>query len=39
MTDDVRGNFFRQAWGVLSNAEIMEIMAYIKVGMILMVTI
>jgi hypothetical protein len=37
MTDDVRGNFFRQAWGVLSNYETIEIVAYIKAGMILMV--
>jgi hypothetical protein len=38
MTDDVRGNFFRQTWGVLiSNDETMVIMAYIEVGMILMV--
>jgi hypothetical protein len=37
MTDDVRGNFLWQAWGMLSNDETMEIVAYIKVGMILMV--
>jgi hypothetical protein len=37
MTGDVRGNFFRQAWGVLSNDETIEIMAYIEVCMILMV--
>jgi hypothetical protein len=37
MTDDVRENFFRQAWGVLSNDETMEIVTYIEVGMILMV--
>jgi hypothetical protein len=37
MTDDVRGNF-RQAWGVLSNDETMEIVAYIEVYMILMVS-
>jgi hypothetical protein len=37
MTDDVRGNFFRQAWGVLSNDETTEIVAYIEVGMIPMV--
>jgi hypothetical protein len=37
MTDDVRGNFFRQAWGVLSNDETMEIVAYIEVCMILIV--
>jgi hypothetical protein len=39
MTDDVRGNFFRQTWGVLSNDETMEIVTYIEVGMILMVVI
>jgi hypothetical protein len=32
MTDDVRGNFFRQAWGMLTNDETMKIMAYIEVG-------
>jgi hypothetical protein len=37
MTDDIRGNFFRQAWDVLSNDETIEIVAYIKVCMILMV--
>jgi hypothetical protein len=37
MTDDVRGNFFRQAWGVLTNDETMKIVVYIEVGMILMV--
>jgi hypothetical protein len=37
MTDDVRGNLFRQAWGVLTNDETMKIVAYIEVGMILMV--
>jgi hypothetical protein len=37
MTDDVRENFFRQAWGVLSNDETIEIVAYIEVSMILMV--
>jgi hypothetical protein len=37
MTDDVRQNFFRQAWGVLSNDETIEIVAYIEVGMIPMV--
>ncbi|ONM51729.1 putative protein phosphatase 2C 33 [Zea mays] len=31
------GNFFRHAWGVLSNDETMEIVAYIEVCMILMV--
>jgi hypothetical protein len=39
MTDDVRENFFRQAWGVLSNDETIEIMTYIEVCMILMVAI
>jgi hypothetical protein len=38
MTDDVRGNFFRQVWNVLSNDETMQIVAYIKVCMILMIT-
>jgi hypothetical protein len=37
MTDDVRGNFFRKEWGVLSNDETMEIVVYIEVSMILMV--
>jgi hypothetical protein len=37
MTNDARGNFFRQVWGVLSNDETMKIVAYIEVGMILMV--
>jgi hypothetical protein len=37
MTGDVRGNFFRQAWSVLTNDETMKIVAYIEVGMILMV--
>jgi hypothetical protein len=37
MTDDVRGNFYRQVWHVLSNDETMQIVAYIKVCMILMV--
>jgi hypothetical protein len=37
MTDDVRGNFFRQVWDVLSNDETMQIVAYIKVCMVLMV--
>jgi hypothetical protein len=36
MTDDVRGNLFRQAWGVLSNDETMKMVAYIEVCMILM---
>jgi hypothetical protein len=37
MIDDVRGNFFRQTWGVLSSNETMEIVAYIEVCMIRMV--
>jgi hypothetical protein len=37
MTDDVRENFFRQVWDVLSNGETMQIMTYIEVRMILMV--
>jgi hypothetical protein len=37
MTDNVRGHFFRQAWGMLTNDETMIIVAYIKVDMILMV--
>jgi hypothetical protein len=37
MTDDVQENFFRQACGVLSNDETMEIVTYIEVGMILMI--
>jgi hypothetical protein len=36
MADDVRGNFFWQAWDVLSNDETIEIMTYIEVCMILM---
>jgi hypothetical protein len=39
MTDDVRGNFFRQVWNVLSNDETMQIVAYIEVYMVLMVAI
>jgi hypothetical protein len=37
MTDDIRGNFFRQVWDVLSNDETMQIVAYIEVCMVLMV--
>jgi hypothetical protein len=37
MTDDVQGNFFRQVWDVLFNYETMQIVAYIKVCMVLMV--
>jgi hypothetical protein len=38
MTDDVRGNFYQQVWHMLSNDETMQIVAYIEVCMILMVT-
>jgi hypothetical protein len=37
MTDNVRGNFYRQVWHVLFNDETMQIVSYIKVCMILMV--
>jgi hypothetical protein len=37
MTNDVRQNFYRQVWHVLSNDETMQIMIYIEVCMILMV--
>jgi hypothetical protein len=37
MTDDVRENFFRQVWDVLSNDKTMYIMVYIEVCMIPMV--
>jgi hypothetical protein len=37
MTDDVRGNFYRQVRHVLSNDETMQIVAYIEVCTILMV--
>jgi hypothetical protein len=37
MTDDVRGDFFRQVWDVHSNDVTIQIVAYIKVCMILMV--
>jgi hypothetical protein len=37
MTDDIRGNFFRYVWNVFSNDETMQIVAYIKVCMTLMV--
>ena len=37
MTDNVRGNFYRQVWHVLSNNETIQIMTYIEVCMILMV--
>jgi hypothetical protein len=37
VTNDVRENFFQHVWNVLSNDEIMQIVAYIEVCMILMV--
>jgi hypothetical protein len=37
MTNDVRGNFLRYVWNVLSNDETMQIVTYIEVCMILMV--
>jgi hypothetical protein len=37
MTDDIRGNFFRQVWDVISNDEAMQIVIYIEVCMVLMV--
>jgi hypothetical protein len=37
MTNDVRGNFFRYVWNVLSNDETMQIVIYTEVCMILMV--
>jgi hypothetical protein len=37
MTDNVRGNFYRQVGHVLFNDETMQIVAYIEVCMILMV--
>jgi hypothetical protein len=37
MTNDVRWNFYRQVWHMLSNDETMQIMTYMKVCMILMV--
>jgi hypothetical protein len=36
MTKDVRENFFRQVWDVLSNDETMQIVTYIEVCMVLM---
>jgi hypothetical protein len=39
MNDDVRRNFYRQVWHVLSNDETMQIMAYIEDYMILMVAL
>jgi hypothetical protein len=38
MTDDIHGNFFRQVWHVLSNDEAIQIVAYIEICMVLMVT-
>jgi hypothetical protein len=37
MTNDIRENFFRYVWNVLSNDETMQIVTYIEVCMILMV--
>jgi hypothetical protein len=37
MTNDVRENFFRHVWNVLSNDKTIQIVAYIEVCMILMV--
>jgi hypothetical protein len=37
MTNDVRGNFFRYVWNVLSNDETMQIMTYIEVYVTLIV--
>jgi hypothetical protein len=37
MTNDVRENFFRYVWNVLSNDETMQIVTYIEVCMIPMV--
>jgi hypothetical protein len=37
MTNDVRENFFRHVWNVLSNNETIQIMTYIEIYMILMV--
>jgi hypothetical protein len=39
MTNDVRWNFYRQVWHVLSNDETMQIVTYIEVCMILKVAI
>jgi hypothetical protein len=39
MTNDVRANFFRYVWNVLSNDETIQIVTYIEVCMILMVAI
>jgi hypothetical protein len=37
MTNDVRGNFFRYVWNMLSNDETIQIVTYIEVCMIMMV--
>jgi hypothetical protein len=37
MTNDVRENFFRYVWNVLSNDKTMQIVTYIKIYMILLV--
>jgi hypothetical protein len=37
MTNNVRRNFYRQVWHVLSNDETMQIVTYIEVCMTLMV--
>jgi hypothetical protein len=37
MTNEVRWNFYRQVWHMLSNDETIRIMTYIEVCMILMV--
>jgi hypothetical protein len=37
MTNDVRWNFYRQVWHVVSNDETMQIVTYIEVCMTLMV--
>jgi hypothetical protein len=37
MTNDVRENFFRHVWNVLSNDETIQTVSYIEVCMILMV--
>jgi hypothetical protein len=39
MSDDVRRNFFQQAWDMLSNDETMKIVGYIEVCMILIIAI
>ena len=37
MTDNLRGNFYRQVWHVLFNDETMQIVTYIEDCMILMI--